>query len=82
VQWRARRLIAMGPGVAFYLPYRNRASGQNSLPVCVYDASAPLKAGQSVALGHPARRQRQGRLGLPVAAHLPGNNQQRAEAGT
>lgn len=36
-------------GVALYMPYRNRASGQNSLPVCVYDASVPLQAGQPVA---------------------------------
>ncbi len=40
---------ATGAGVALYMPYRNRASGQNSLPVCVYDTSVPLQAGQPVA---------------------------------
>jgi hypothetical protein len=37
-----------GAGVALYTPYRNRATGQNSLPVCVYDASVPLQAGKTV----------------------------------
>jgi hypothetical protein len=37
-----------GAGVALYMPYRNRATGQNSLPVCVYSASVPLQAGQTV----------------------------------
>jgi hypothetical protein len=37
-----------GAGVALYMPYRNRASGQNSLPVCVYDASVALQAGKAV----------------------------------
>ncbi len=35
-------------GVSLYLPHRNRATGQNSLPVCVYSASVPLQAGQTV----------------------------------
>jgi hypothetical protein len=37
-----------GAGVALYMPYRNRASGQNPLPVCVYDASVALQAGKAV----------------------------------
>jgi hypothetical protein len=31
------------------MPYRNRSSGKNALPVCVYYASAPLTAGKAVA---------------------------------
>jgi hypothetical protein len=80
VQWRARRLLTRGPGVAFCLPYRNRASGQNSLPVCVYDASAQLKAGQSEAQVILPDVGGGDALGSP-SPHLPGNNQQGTEAG-
>jgi hypothetical protein len=39
-----------GSGVALYMPYRNRATGQNALPVCVFDASVPLQAGKTVSM--------------------------------
>ena len=39
-----------GAGVALYMPYRNRATGQNTLPVCVFDASVPLQAGKTVSM--------------------------------
>ena len=39
---------ATAPNVALYLPYRNRSTGRNALPVCVYDASVPLAAGKTV----------------------------------
>jgi hypothetical protein len=32
------------------MSYRNRATGQNQLSVCVYDASVPLTAGKTVAM--------------------------------
>lgn len=38
-----------GPGVALYMPYRNRASGQNSLPVCVFSDSVTLDPARTVA---------------------------------
>jgi len=41
---------ASGAGVALYMPYRNRAPGQNALTVCVFDASVPLQAGKTVSM--------------------------------
>ena len=32
------------------MPYRNRATGQNQLSVCVYDASAQLTQGKTVSM--------------------------------
>jgi hypothetical protein len=37
---------AASPGLAWRCTWR--ASGQNSLPVCVYDASVALQAGKTV----------------------------------
>jgi hypothetical protein len=39
---------AGGAGVALFMPYRNRSTGQNNLAVCVYDTSVPLTAGKTV----------------------------------
>jgi hypothetical protein len=47
--WHGGCSSASAPGVALYMPYRNRPSGKNTLPVCVYYASAPLTAGKTVA---------------------------------
>jgi hypothetical protein len=37
-----------GAGVALYTPYRNYRGGQNSLDVCIYEASVPLTAGKTI----------------------------------
>lgn len=47
--WHAGCTSATAPGVAIYTPYRNRPTGKNTLPVCVYTASTPLTAGRTVA---------------------------------
>jgi alpha-L-fucosidase 2 len=47
--WHGGCKSATDPGVALYMPYRNRASGQNALPVCVFYASAPIASGKAVA---------------------------------
>lgn len=44
---RSPSLCRRRTGVALYMPYRNWASGQNSLPVCVYNASVALQAGKA-----------------------------------
>jgi hypothetical protein len=39
---------ATGTGVALYTAYRNYSGGQNSLDVCIYEASVPLTAGKTI----------------------------------
>lgn len=47
--WHGGCKSATDPGVVLYLPYRNRTSGPNTLPVCVFYASTPIQSGKIVA---------------------------------
>ena len=48
--WHAGCTTPPSPSTALQTPYRNRATGQNQLPVCVYDASAQLTPDKTVSM--------------------------------
>ena len=48
--WHGGCGAAPAAGTVLKTAYRNRGTGQNALPVCVYDASTPLQQGRTVAM--------------------------------
>jgi beta-glucosidase len=48
--WHGGCTTPPSSSTALQMAYRNRATGQNQLPVCVYDASAQLTSGKTVSM--------------------------------